>query len=349
VKRVAALVLVAACGGDDAAEVCDPGGDLCQHLSSYALFDDIPAQTPAAGVVPYELNTQLFSDYTTKYRFVSVPDGDAMTWDDEASFDMPVGTILVKTFAYLEDRREPDGARDLLETRLLIHTDDGWDAASYVYDADDGDARLAVAGATIQTAWIHDDGEARDNAYTVPNKNQCKNCHEEVEDELGPLGPKARRINHDGQLEELIELGMLDGAPDPDAWPRDPAFDARRARPRVDGRQLQPLPQPDRRGPHQRPRPARRQPRAIRVRRLQRAGRRRHRLGRAAIRHRPRRSLAVDPDVPHRLDGSRRQDAGARPEPRARRGSRADGGVDRGDDAGRLRVAQGLWRWGLPA
>lgn len=243
-----ALGLAAApgCGGGDdggPAETCtvaggapgfDAAGPLCTKLSSYQLFDDIAAQAPADGVVPYDLNTPLFSDYATKYRFLYVPDGQTMAWDDVESFDLPVGAILVKTFAFLADRREPDGARDLIETRLMIHRADGWEPAAYLYDPDDQDATLAIAGATVDVAWIHDDGSPRTDAYGVPNKNQCKNCHEEHDDIVGPLGPKARHLNRPGpdgsgiddQLAHLIDLGVLAGAPaDPTTWPRAAVFD----------------------------------------------------------------------------------------------------------------------------
>lgn len=237
-KRALLLCALAACGGDDdgAPETCvmpagdGPGfdleGGLCQKLSTYRLFDDLTAQAPAAGVVPYDLNTALFSDYTTKDRFLVIPAGEAMQWQDVDALDMPVGTMIVKTFAYLADRREPDGARDLLETRLLLHRSTGWDAVAYIWNDDDTDAELALAGGTIHAAWIHDDGEPRENDWVVPNKNQCKNCHGEHDEVITPLGPKARHVNRDGQLEAWVEDGMLSGAPD-DAttWPKLPAFD----------------------------------------------------------------------------------------------------------------------------
>ena len=44
------------------------------RLSAYGLFRGAPAdQEPAAGVLPYDLNTPLFSDYAVKYRFVRSP------------------------------------------------------------------------------------------------------------------------------------------------------------------------------------------------------------------------------------------------------------------------------------
>lgn len=231
--------LAPACGGgddDDApADRCvvpeggpgfDPDGPMCDRLSSYRLFDDANAQAPADGVVPFELNTPLFSDYADKSRFLFVPPGEAMQWDDVESFAMPVGTIIAKTFWYPHDKRDPAAGRDLIETRILLHRADGWEAAAYVYDDADEEAHLAVAGARVDVAWTHDDGEARTVEFAVPDKNQCKNCHEETSGTMAPLGPKARHLNRQGaagqgnQLAHWRELGALTQAPPEASWPR---------------------------------------------------------------------------------------------------------------------------------
>ncbi len=227
-----AVLALVACGDDGgSSEMCDRttvrDGKMCARLSDYGLFDDIATQTPAEGVIPYDLNTPLFSDYTTKQRFFAVPDGEAMTWADPGAFAVPTGTIVIKTFSYLADRRAPAGDRRLLETRLLVKQESGWTGASYIYGDATDDAELAVAGDTLAASWIHDDGAERTNDYVVPNKNQCKNCHADHDDTIDLLGPKARHINRDGQLEDLVARGVLAGAPDPAMWPRAPdAFDA---------------------------------------------------------------------------------------------------------------------------
>jgi uncharacterized repeat protein (TIGR03806 family) len=235
-KRLLFMALLAAgCGGDESGDVCAipgggpgfaPDGTMCEKLSSYHLFDDIAAQTPTAGLFPYQLNTALFSDYTRKDRFLYIPDGETFAWADVEAFDLPVGAVIVKTFSYPADLREPDGPRDLLETRLLLRGEEGWDAASYVYDETDDEAYLAIAGDTVHAEWLDVEGARRENEYVVPNKNQCKNCHDEHEGGVVPLGPKARHINFEGQLEALIDAGVLTDAPaDPATWPRTPVFD----------------------------------------------------------------------------------------------------------------------------
>ncbi len=202
----ALLVCLAACGGDS--ETCDVDGAMCEHLSSWQLFDDVATQTPADGVIAYDLNTPLFSDYTTKNRFVRVPAGTPATWSETEAFDLPVGTVLVKTFSY--DAH--------IETRLLVHGSAGWHGAAYVYDDDGHDATLAVAGAQPAPSM--------NPAYAVPNQNQCKNCHAEHDDTITPLGPKARHVQPD-RVQAMVDAGALVGAPPREQWPAPvAAFDA---------------------------------------------------------------------------------------------------------------------------
>lgn len=245
-----ALALACGCGGGDGdaadagdpdAEVCrvadgtgvsfDPDDVVCRKLSSYRLFTDDAARVPNQGVVPYAINTPLFSDYAYKDRFVWLPPGTRMTYDAEAAFALPTGAIIVKTFWYPADARDPDGPRQLLETRLLIHRAGGWDGETYVWNAEQAEATRKVAGETIAARWIDEDGATRDHDYLVPNKNQCKQCHEELDDTVLPIGPKARHVNRDfdygdgavNQLTHLAAIGLLDGAP------ADPATEAPRA------------------------------------------------------------------------------------------------------------------------
>lgn len=192
-KRGLLLALVAACGGES--ETCSVDGKMCEKLSSWQLFDDVKKQTPTVGVIPYALSTPLFSDYTVKNRFIRVPEGMAATWSDSAAFDLPVGSVLVKTFSY--DAR--------LETRLLVHGRDGWHGASYIYDEDEQDAKLAIAGGQPMPA--------ENPNYAVPNQNQCKSCHAEHDDIVTPLGLKARHVRP-VDLQALVDAGALVGAPD---------------------------------------------------------------------------------------------------------------------------------------
>ena len=61
-----------------------------EKLSQYGLFEGDPAaQVPAEGVIPYDLNSALFSDYAEKYRFVKLPAGTHATYRDAEPSSSP--------------------------------------------------------------------------------------------------------------------------------------------------------------------------------------------------------------------------------------------------------------------
>jgi hypothetical protein len=105
---------------------------------------------------------------------------------------------LIKTFK-LEGR--------LIETRVLLHRAEGWVALPYQWNADQTDAKLVLAGARLDAKTPA--GEAI--SYAIPNKNQCKECHE-MSGEVTPIGPKARNLSAQW-LTDFAKAGKLDRAP----------------------------------------------------------------------------------------------------------------------------------------
>src|SRR5688572_30519202 len=97
----------------------DPAAPPARKLSEYRLFKDGAKQIPNDGVVPYDVNSPLFSDYSNKHRFVYVPSGAAADYDPREPFSFPVGSVLVKTFGYLNDIRDASKGERVIETRLL--------------------------------------------------------------------------------------------------------------------------------------------------------------------------------------------------------------------------------------
>lgn len=164
-------------------------------LSEYGFFEGkLAAQQPAAGVVPYALNTPLFSDYAEKLRFIRMPEGETVAFNDTEVLDFPVGTMIIKTFYYPHDARKPEKGRRLMETRLLIHEEDGWEALPYQWLEDQSDAVLEVAGGRKDVKFVDANGKKRKFTYSMPNKNQCKGCHS-WDGAMRPIGPSARQLN----------------------------------------------------------------------------------------------------------------------------------------------------------
>ena len=178
-------------------------------LSEFNFFIDNSAQVPHDKVVPYELISTLFSDYSYKQRWVYVPTNQKATYYKESSvFDFPVGSALIKTFYYPIDERDPGQGMNLLETRLLLKKENGWEAVSYAWNDEQNEAFKKIAGKTINVSWTNFLGEEEDVRYRVPNVNQCKECHA-TDDMITPIGPKARNINKDFNYEEG-EFNQLD-------------------------------------------------------------------------------------------------------------------------------------------
>ncbi|MFM7027124.1 MAG: SO2930 family diheme c-type cytochrome [Chakrabartia sp.] len=184
------------------------GDSLPPRLQDFGLLVD--GRTPAPGVRPYHLNTPLFSDYAEKFRFVYVPKGSAAQITGDGLINLPVGSVLIKSFGYPADLRQPDRDVRILETRLLIHRATGWVALPYVWNADGTEAVLKRAGQRLTVSWTHLDGQRRTISYAVPNANQCKGCHV-AGGVLSPIGPKARNLNDGHQLQAFKRAGLVVG------------------------------------------------------------------------------------------------------------------------------------------
>lgn len=203
------------------------------------------------GVLPYDLNTPLFTDYAHKLRTVWMPKGTSARYDAADSFDFPVGTVISKTFYYPRTSdgkagtvaRTDDYSHDfagegldlkhvrLVETRLLVRRADGWTAIPYVWNEAQTEATLERTGAVLPLTLVDAAGQREGFNYVVPDEGQCQSCHAQdwVDRKIHPIGPKARHLNKDyayasgaeNQLAHWTGVGYLTGAPAPTEAPRD--------------------------------------------------------------------------------------------------------------------------------
>ncbi len=193
-----------------------------ETLSEYNFFTGkMAALIPADGIIPYDLNTPLFSDYAYKARFAKIPEGQKAVYNNTSVFDFPVGTVLIKNFFYPNDFRDESKGRKIMETRLLLHEEKGWKALPYIWNDEQTEAVLEVAGGRKEISWVHDDGSAKSIAYSIPNVNQCKGCHARGT-EMFPIGLSARQLNRefafaDGKSNQLLkwrDAGILAELPE---------------------------------------------------------------------------------------------------------------------------------------
>jgi len=198
-------------------------------LSSYNFFKgELRDLAPNEGIVPYQLNSSLFTDYAFKKRFIKFPTGTFASYHPSDVLQFPEGTVLIKNFFYPADFRKPEENIRIVETRLLILESGNWKTLPYIWNDEQTEAYLDVAGKNIPIEWTHIDGSKKQVLYSVPNMNQCKSCHMKG-DKIAPIGPTARQLNGDmngkNQLEQLATLGLVHDLPPLNTVPKLAAYD----------------------------------------------------------------------------------------------------------------------------
>ena len=116
--------------------------------------------------VVYDLISPLFTDYAHKMRTIWVPPGTAGEYTVQDDISLPVGSVVSKTFYYprrdevllqTEDMSKDFSANgldlrqvSLIETRILVHLEDGWQGLPYIWNAAQQEAVLEITGASIE-------------------------------------------------------------------------------------------------------------------------------------------------------------------------------------------------------
>ncbi len=194
-----------------AAAGAPPPSMLATRLSETGCVVQADPTTPAPGMLAYDVNAALWSDGADKTRFLAVPDGTSIELGAEGRFELPPGSVLMKTFS-IGDLR--------VETRLFMrHPDGTWAGYSYEWDDAQTDAVLLEDGK--QKA-------VRGQTWTFPSRAQCMQCHNAPAGSV--LGLQVAQLNGDllypgntvaNQLETLAHIGVREELPDaPDGLPR---------------------------------------------------------------------------------------------------------------------------------
>ena len=199
-----------------------------EMLSQYNFFKGaLKDLQPNDRVLGYDLISALFTDYAHKSRFIYMPDGKTVPYQEEKVLQLPVGAAIVKNFYYPADFRKPTENKRIIETRLLVHRESGWEAIEYVWNDEQTDAHLEVAGDAKKVIWIHYDGSKKETDYIIPNKNQCKGCHW-INGAMTPIGPKIKNMNKEyaysegteNILAKFTKVGLMTSTPDVKTCPK---------------------------------------------------------------------------------------------------------------------------------
>lgn len=187
-------------------------------LSATGLFADTPHLTPAAGLMPYNVNVAQWSDNALHQRWFSLPDGQTILFSPTDNWGFPAGTIWVQNLEI--DLTKGDSAtRRRLETRLLIKDPEGVHGLSYKWNSDGQDAVLVGDQGADETISINDGGQIRSQVWHYPSRAECLACHSSASGFA--LGFNAAQLNKDvsngltsvNQLEAMSLAGFFNPRP----------------------------------------------------------------------------------------------------------------------------------------
>ena len=166
-----------------------------KRLSETGLFTDTPRHTLAPGVVPYQVNAELWSDGALAERFIGLP-GDAKLGTYAKTnaqvgyfagdWQFPDGGVLAKTLS-LELEPGNSTSRRRVETQILHFDVDTWKAYNYLWNEEQTDAVLAenVGSDHAYVGWAMPTTSSPANAGRLPNRQtwhhasrtECLLCH----------------------------------------------------------------------------------------------------------------------------------------------------------------------------
>ncbi len=188
----------------------DESGPIPSRLSETGAFADLATLEPAPGLVPYRPNSILWSDRADKLRWIGLPWGRTIGFNETSAWDFPAGTVLIKHFQIGSSARR-------IETRFEIVKEDGSSyLVTYRWREDQSEADLVpTEGAD---GWIPvDDGGQQ---WFFPSRAQCVQCHNSSVRYV--LGANTRQLNgaidyasgeRSNQLRTWGHLGMFDAPP----------------------------------------------------------------------------------------------------------------------------------------
>ncbi len=182
---------------------------LPQHLRDTGLYANGTTQKIDARNIAFAPQYPLWSDGTTKRRWLYLPPGTAIDASDPDAWEFPIGTKLWKEFGYVRP----------VETRYIERLADGsWRFAAYVWNEQGADAVLAPARGI---AAVPASG-APGGRYAIPSRNDCLACHEgaavpvlgvgalQLSPDRDPLAPHAEAaLSGHADLHVLVERGLL--------------------------------------------------------------------------------------------------------------------------------------------
>ena len=172
-----------------------------QLLSQTGVFTDTANLLPSPVMIPYEVNSPLWSDGALKKRWVIMPnDGppynevsEQAGWADKYEWSFPTGTVFVKHFELPVDEEDPTIIRRLETRFLIIDNASGAYGLTYRWREDQSDAELVDFNGLEEEISLRTSDGVRNQMWSYPSATQCMQCHTAQSRHV--LGVNSRQLN----------------------------------------------------------------------------------------------------------------------------------------------------------
>ena len=200
-----------------------------RKLSETGLFTDVVSQTPAAGVLQYEINAHHWADHTQSERWMAIPGIEPVQIESDSKWMIPNGAVLAKTVSIEMTKGDPT-TRRRLETQILHREADSWRPYTYAWSNDQTDAELVPSSGFSRLLSVQDSSAPeglREQTYRFAARSECQMCHnpwvEMKTTSVGiqtasPLGLSLMQLNRqsdgsdsENQLVSLQKAGWISG------------------------------------------------------------------------------------------------------------------------------------------
>lgn len=194
-----------------------PSPPFPRRLSETGLFRSVKGHVVEPALIPYSVNSPLWSDHAHKERFIALPELSQIEFTHEGAWKFPEGAVLVKTFSLDQNAAEP-ATRRRIETRIMVIQQNEWVGYTYRWNDEQSDAALVESEGADQEFSVPDvsaPGGRRRQVWHYPSRAECMVCHSRAAGFV--LGLSTLQMNkvhdYDGvqanQLRTLEHLGVL--------------------------------------------------------------------------------------------------------------------------------------------
>lgn len=204
--------------------------DFPRTLSATGLFQSVRGHVMPAVVVPYSVNSPLWSDGTFKVRYLALPaDAPRIETSPQRAWGFPDGTVLIKSFGIDTVDGDTSSFR-WIETRLMTRQQNEWIGYSYAWNDDQTDGVLVDRAGADRTFQTRTESGPQPLAWHFPSRTECMVCHSRAAGfVLGLSTPQCNRPHDYGagrvenQLTVLERLGLASFGKGPHGRLVDPA------------------------------------------------------------------------------------------------------------------------------